>query len=45
LGSSDFSVSDALMSRCVSTGVSLAWTSEQIKEKGEKMAAAIRKVL
>jgi 8-amino-3,8-dideoxy-alpha-D-manno-octulosonate transaminase len=45
LGSSDFSVSDELLSRCVSTAVSLAWTPEQIKEKGEKMAAAIRKVL
>ena len=45
LGSSDFSVSDALLSRCVSTAVSLAWTPEQIKEKGEKMAAVIRKVL
>jgi 8-amino-3,8-dideoxy-alpha-D-manno-octulosonate transaminase len=45
LGSSDFSVSDALMSRCVSSSVSLAWTPEQIKEKGEKMAAVIRKVL
>jgi hypothetical protein len=25
--------------------VSLLWTEEQIKEKGEKMAAAIKKVL
>jgi 8-amino-3,8-dideoxy-alpha-D-manno-octulosonate transaminase len=41
----DFSVSDAVMSRCVSTAISLTWTEAQIKEKGEKMVAAIRKVL
>ena len=33
------------MSRCVSTAISLVWTEEQIKEKGEKLAAAIRKVI
>jgi 8-amino-3,8-dideoxy-alpha-D-manno-octulosonate transaminase len=41
----DFSASDAIMSRCVSTSISLLWTAEQIKEKGEKMIAAINKVL
>lgn len=40
-----FPASDAIMSRCISTAISLAWTEEQIKEKGEKMAAAIRKVI
>lgn len=45
LANQDFATSDALMSRCVSTAVSLVWTPEQIKEKGEKMVAAIRKVL
>jgi len=40
----DFSASDAIMSRCVSTAISLLWTDEQIKEKGEKMVAAIKKV-
>lgn len=45
LANQDFSVSDALMSRCVSTAVSLVWTPEQIKEKGEKMVAAVKKVL
>lgn len=45
LANQDFASSDALMSRCVSTAVSLVWTPEQIKEKGEKMAAAILKVL
>lgn len=40
-----FPESDAIMSRCVSTAISLLWTEEQIKEKGEKMVAAIRKVI
>lgn len=41
----DFSASDAIMSRCISTAVSLVWTDEQIRDKGEKMVAAIKKVL
>ncbi len=41
----NFPVSDAIMSRCISTAISLLWTGEQIKEKGEKMVAVIRKVL
>jgi 8-amino-3,8-dideoxy-alpha-D-manno-octulosonate transaminase len=41
----DFSASDAIMSRCISTSISLAWTDEQIREKGEKMGAAVKKVL
>jgi 8-amino-3,8-dideoxy-alpha-D-manno-octulosonate transaminase len=40
-----FPASDAIMSRCISTAISLVWTDEQIKEKGEKLAAAIRKVI
>ena len=40
-----FPASDAVMSRCISTSISLAWTDEQIKEKGEKMVGAIKKVL
>ncbi len=40
-----FPASDAIMSRCISTAISLVWTEEQIREKGEKMVAAIRKVL
>ena len=40
-----FPASDAIMSRCISTGISLLWTDEQIKEKGEKMVAAIKKAL
>jgi 8-amino-3,8-dideoxy-alpha-D-manno-octulosonate transaminase len=41
----DFSASDAIISRCISTAISLTWTEEQIKEKGEKMVAVIKKVL
>ncbi len=41
----DFSPSDAIMSRCISTAISLAWTEEQIGEKGEKMVMVIKKVL
>jgi len=41
----DFAASDAVMSRCISTSISLLWTEEQIKEKGEKMVNVIRKVL
>ncbi len=41
----DLSASHALMSRCISTSISLLWTGDQLKEKGDKMVAAIRKVL
>ncbi|MBL0131296.1 MAG: DegT/DnrJ/EryC1/StrS family aminotransferase [Chitinophagaceae bacterium] len=41
----DFTASDAVMSRCISTAISLLWTEEQIQEKGEKMVHVIRKVL
>jgi 8-amino-3,8-dideoxy-alpha-D-manno-octulosonate transaminase len=40
-----FPASDAVMSRCISTAIGLTWTEEQIQEKGEKIVAAIRKVL
>ncbi len=40
-----FTKSDAIMSRCISTAISLTWSEEQIKEKGEKIAAVIKKVL
>jgi 8-amino-3,8-dideoxy-alpha-D-manno-octulosonate transaminase len=41
----DFSSSDAILSRCISTAISLVWTEEQIKEKGEKIVNAVKKVL
>ena len=40
-----FPASDDVMGRCVSTAISLVWTEEQIKEKGEKMVDAIKKVM
>jgi 8-amino-3,8-dideoxy-alpha-D-manno-octulosonate transaminase len=45
LQTKDLSASDAVMSRCVSTAIGLLWTEEQVKEKGEKMVAAIQKAL
>ena len=41
----DFSASDAIMSRCVSTAIGLLWTDEQVKTKAEQMVNVIRKVL
>lgn len=41
----NFAASDAIMSRCISSSISLLWTEAQIQEKGEKMVAAIQKVL
>lgn len=40
-----FPASDRIMSRCISTAIGLLWTEEQTQEKGEKIVAAIRKVL
>jgi 8-amino-3,8-dideoxy-alpha-D-manno-octulosonate transaminase len=40
-----FDASDAILSRCISSAISLAWTEEQIQERGEKILAAARKVL
>jgi len=41
----DFSASDAVLGRCISTAISLSWTEQQIKEKGEKIVAVVKKVL
>jgi 8-amino-3,8-dideoxy-alpha-D-manno-octulosonate transaminase len=41
----DFSASDAVMSRCVSTLISLLWTEEQIQQKGQQMVTVIKRVL
>ncbi len=45
LQAKDLSASDAVLSRCISTAITLLWTDEQINDKGAKMVAAIRKVL
>ncbi len=41
----NFAASDAILSRCISSSISLLWTEAQIQEKGKKMVAAIQKVL
>lgn len=41
----DFSVSDAVMSRCISTAIGLLWTEEQLNDKGNAIVATVRKVL
>jgi 8-amino-3,8-dideoxy-alpha-D-manno-octulosonate transaminase len=45
LSTQKFSASDAIMSRCISSAISLLWTEEQIREKGDRINSAIRKVL
>jgi 8-amino-3,8-dideoxy-alpha-D-manno-octulosonate transaminase len=44
LENTKFTASDQIMSRCLSTAIGLLWTEEQTREKGEKIAAAIKKV-
>ncbi len=41
----DFSASDAIMSRCISTAISLVWTEDQIIEKAEKIVSTVKNVL
>ena len=45
LQSQKFSASDAIMNRCISSAISLLWTEEQVREKGDKISSTIRKVL
>jgi 8-amino-3,8-dideoxy-alpha-D-manno-octulosonate transaminase len=45
LQSQNFSASDAIMRRCISTAISLLWTEDQIKERGERIVGLIRNVL
>jgi 8-amino-3,8-dideoxy-alpha-D-manno-octulosonate transaminase len=40
-----FLESDVVMSRCISTAISLAWTEEQVIDKANKIVAVINKVL
>lgn len=40
-----FPVSDAIMSRCISSSISLTWTEEQAQERGNKIAEVLRKVI
>ncbi len=45
LQAQDFSASDAVMNRCISTAISLLWSEAQVKEKGDKIVSIIKKVL
>lgn len=45
ISSQNFSPSDAVLGRCISTAISLMWSEEDIRSKGEKMVNAIQKVL
>ena len=45
LRSRDFSESNAVMSRCISTAISLLWTEDQVQEKGDKILSAVKKAL
>jgi len=41
----EFPASNKVMSRCISTAISLTWTEDQISEKGNKIVAVIKKAL
>jgi 8-amino-3,8-dideoxy-alpha-D-manno-octulosonate transaminase len=41
----DFSSSDAVMARCISTLINLSWSEQQVREKAEGIVAAVRTVL
>lgn len=45
LSPASFPASDRIISRCISTAISLLWSEEQIQEKGEKIVAAIKKAI
>ena len=40
-----FPASDAIISRCISTPISLLWSEEQAKERGAKMTAVLKSVV
>jgi 8-amino-3,8-dideoxy-alpha-D-manno-octulosonate transaminase len=41
----NFSASDAIMSRCISTLINLSWSEQQLKEKGQGIVAAVKKAM
>jgi 8-amino-3,8-dideoxy-alpha-D-manno-octulosonate transaminase len=45
LNNTDFSKSDAIMGRTISSLVKLSWTEEEVRERAAKMAQAIKNVL
>jgi 8-amino-3,8-dideoxy-alpha-D-manno-octulosonate transaminase len=45
LQTTHFEKSDAIMSRCISTAISLTWTEEQVHEKGAKFLQVLQSAL
>jgi 8-amino-3,8-dideoxy-alpha-D-manno-octulosonate transaminase len=45
LQTTTFEKSDAIMSRCISTAISLTWTEEQVHEKGASFLAVLKATL
>ncbi|TDH18335.1 DegT/DnrJ/EryC1/StrS family aminotransferase [Segetibacter sp. 3557_3] len=45
LATKSFPASDRVMSRCISTAISLGWSESQVNEKGEKIADIVKQVL
>lgn len=45
LNESQYNASNAIMSKCISTAISLLWTEKQIEEKGSKMLEVIKSIL
>jgi 8-amino-3,8-dideoxy-alpha-D-manno-octulosonate transaminase len=45
LNTQDFSRSDDVMSRCISTAINLSWTESQLHEKASKLSEVIKKVM
>lgn len=41
----DFSASDKIMGKCISTSISAVWTESQLEQKGSAIAAIVRKIL
>ena len=45
LSTTKFEASDSILSRCISTAISLTWTEEQLHEKGAKCLQVIKEAL
>jgi 8-amino-3,8-dideoxy-alpha-D-manno-octulosonate transaminase len=41
----NFPASEAVMNRCISTLINLSWTEQQLKEKGQALVSAVKKVM
>jgi 8-amino-3,8-dideoxy-alpha-D-manno-octulosonate transaminase len=40
-----FAISDAIMSRCISSSISLLWDEAQAQERGTKMAEVLKSIV